>query len=142
MTKRALLILALAVGLAACDASPKSAAGFRLPDGDPVKGQEAFVELKCHACHRVQGLDLPEPTIDPPVPVMLGGEIPHVRTDGDLITSIINPSHKIAPGYKEAGVQRGDFSRMADYSDVMTVRELIDIIAFLHSRYQVVRPGR
>jgi hypothetical protein len=86
-------------------------------------------------------VDLPEPTVDPPVPVILGGEIPHVRTDGDLITSIINPSHKIASGYKDEGVRRGDHSRMADYSDVMTVRQMIDIIAFLHSRYEVVRPG-
>jgi len=25
---------------------------------------------------------------------------------------------------------------MADYSDVMTVRQLVDLVAFLHSRYQ------
>jgi hypothetical protein len=140
MFRRALMAVAV-VALAACVADPKSSAGFRLPNGDPVAGQEAFVSLECHACHRVAGLDLPEPVADPPVPVILGGEIPHIRTDGELLTSIINPSHEIVPGYRTEGVTRGDESRMSDLSETMTVRQLIDIVAFLQSRYTVVRPG-
>jgi hypothetical protein len=27
---------------------------------------------------------------------------------------------------------------MADYSDVMTVRQMVDLVAFLHSRYEFV----
>ena len=30
---------------------------------------------------------------------------------------------------------------MADYSDVMTVRQLVDLVAFLHSRYEYVPPA-
>jgi hypothetical protein len=28
---------------------------------------------------------------------------------------------------------------MGEYGDVMTVKQLIDIVAFLHTRYEVVR---
>ena len=37
-------------------------------------------------------------------------------------------------------VKRGDGSRMPDYADVMTVRQMIDVVAFLQKRYVVVRP--
>ncbi len=144
MTKaRPSVLCFLALALAACTANPRSSAGFSLPQGDAARGKAAFVELKCTACHRVQGLDdLPAPVIEPPVPVVLGGEVPHVRTDGELITSIINPSHKIAPGYPLDEVRRGEESRMIDYADVMTVRQMIDLVAFLQSRYTVIRPGK
>src|SRR5574341_568731 len=131
----------LVAGLAACQASPKSAAGFRLPNGDPARGEKAFVDLRCNACHRVAGAELPPPVASPPVPVVLGGEVPHVRTDGDLVTAIIHPSQKIVPGFRPEDVQRGDLSRMPDYGEIMTVRQMIDLVAFLQSRYQVVRPG-
>jgi len=101
-------------------------------------GKAAFVELKCNACHRVEGMDFPEPVADPPVPVTLGGATPYVKSDGELVTSIINPSHRIARGFPKEALMSGDESRMADYSDVMTVRQLIDLVAFLHTRYEVV----
>jgi len=133
-----LLVPGLLIG---CEASPHSPTGFRLPPGDPARGREAFISLECSSCHRVDGEpDLPAPTIQPPVPVVLGGEVPHTRTDGDLVTSIINPSHRIVPGLHE--VAREGHSRMRDYRDEMTVGQLVDIVAFLQSRYRVVRPGR
>jgi hypothetical protein len=141
---RPLASLALAVSavvLLACN-NPRSSAGFRLPPGDPERGKTAFVDLKCHECHRMAGVDFPAPTVEPPVPVVLGGEVPHVRTDGDLFTSIVNPSHKIAPGYRPELVERDGRSRMPDFSDVMTVRQMLDLVAFLQSRYKVVRPGQ
>jgi hypothetical protein len=33
----------------------------------------------------------------------------------------------------DAGVRSGEQSRMADYSDVMTIRQLADIIAYVES---------
>jgi L-cysteine S-thiosulfotransferase len=137
----ALSLLVAAIGLPACN-NPRSGAGFRLPAGDPERGKAAFVDLKCHECHRVAGVDFPAPTVEPPVPVVLGGEVPHVRTDGDLLTSIVNPSHKIAPGYRSELVERDGKSRMPEFSDVMTVRQMIDLVAFLQARYKVVRPGQ
>lgn len=132
---------AFAVATLACTATSKSSAGFSLPNGDVARGQAAFVDLRCNGCHRVAGLDLGEPTATPPVPVVLGGEVPHVKTDGELVTSIIDPSHQIAKDLPQDLVKRAGGSRMPDYSDVMTVRQMVDLVAFLQSRYRVVRPG-
>lgn len=131
----------LALAGAACQADRRSPAGFRLPEGDVGRGQAAFVDLRCNACHRVAGVALAPPIAEPPVPVILGGEVPHARTDGDLVTSIINPSHRIAPGHARELVTKGERSRMPEYSEIMTVRQMIDLVAFLQSRYQVARPG-
>lgn len=136
------LLAGLVLLLLGCQNTPKSSAGFRLPDGDVERGKQAFVDLGCHTCHTLDGVpDLPAPTIQPPVPVTLGGQIPYVKTDGELVTSIINPSHKIAAGLRPELVQRGDGSRMPTYGELMTVRQMIDVVALLQSRYQVVRPG-
>jgi len=135
--------LVLAVTLA-CAQTRKSSSGFHLPDGDPQRGQQVFVDLKCNACHRVQGVDLPAPVADPPVPVVLGGVVYGVRTDGELAASIIDPSHRLAPGYRVTEVASGgELSRMGDYSEMMSVRELVDLVAFLQAHYDVrQRPTR
>ena len=138
----AAILAALVLLLFGCQNTPKSSAGFRLPDGNMEQGKRAFIDLGCHTCHTVEGVtDLPAPTIQPPVPVTLGGQIPFVKTDGELVTSIINPSHKIAAGLRPELVQRGEGSRMPTYGEVMTVRQMIDVVTFLQARYQVVRPG-
>ena len=67
----------------------------------------------------------------------LGGSVNYQPTDGRFVTSIINPDHKLAPGYPTENVQEDGVSRMADYRDVMTVRQLVDLVAFLHSRYEM-----
>ncbi len=67
-----LAIAVLAAAGAACTSGRHSAAAFRLPpDGGAVKGQAAFVALGCNTCHEVTGADLPRPTVQPAVPVVL-----------------------------------------------------------------------
>lgn len=134
------LFAALALLLLGCEGR-KSSAGFRLPDGDPAKGRQVVADMKCYVCHRVVGGELPVPTADPPVPVVLGGEVPYAKTDGELVTAIINPSHKITPALRSEQVKSGDMSRMPDFGELMTVRQMIDLVAFLQSRYTVIRPG-
>ena len=75
--------------LLGCEPPQKSAAGFHLPDGDPARGQAAFVALRCHACHEVQGVPLPAPVAQPPLPLALGGRSYRVRTDGELVAAIL-----------------------------------------------------
>ena len=105
MKRLALAGLAAAiVGAAGCQ-GPRSAAGFRLPPGDAHRGQAAFLELKCNQCHRVVGLALPGPTADPSV--LLAGMVNRVKTDGELVTSIVNPSHRIVEGYPRDLVRSG-----------------------------------
>ncbi len=135
---RSLALASLAALGMACAEDSKSSAGFYLPDGDPVKGQAVFVSMRCNACHSVAGVDLPAPVAEPPVSVELGGEVPHVKTDGELAGSIIAPSHRLRS--HAANAKSGQLSRMGDFSEAMSVRELIDLVAFLQSHYKVVVP--
>lgn len=140
MRKYAVGVALLGAALAACVTSPRSSAGFRLPPGDVARGRAAFDELRCHACHQVAGVELPAPTAAHAAPVKLGGLVPAYRTDGDLVTGIINPSHRLSAGYDKSLVSSGSLSRMGDFTEAMTVRQLVDIVAFLQSRYEVQPP--
>ncbi len=127
--------------LMACDPGAESSSGFRLPDGDPTTGQEAFVALRCHACHDVEGLQLDPLDVGEPL-VTLGGQTTRVRTYGELVTSIINPSHKLADGYPVEDIARVGESLMAlaYLNEVMTVQQLVDLVAFLQVSYEVDPP--
>jgi mono/diheme cytochrome c family protein len=117
-----------------------SEAGFRLPDGDPIEGREAFLYMQCHQCHTVAGEVFPElPLADPPY-VELGGAVSRVKTYGQLVTAIINPSHKLARGYPAELVSEDGESNMYVYNAHMTVQELIDLVMFLQPHYDVVAP--
>jgi L-cysteine S-thiosulfotransferase len=141
MRKSFVVALAVAAAtLAGCTAGRKSSSGFHLPDGNVERGQAAFVELRCHSCHEVEGLDLPAPVADPPVAVVLGGVVAAARTDGELTAAVIDPSHRIAPQYPAKDVTAGTRSRMGDLGESMTVRQLVDLVAFLQSRYEVRQP--
>lgn len=135
-----LLVCVVMPLLHGCSEETRQARGFALPEGDPAAGQATFIRLQCQQCHSVAGLTLPGqsgPNRD--IDVVLGGEVTKVRTYGDLVTSIINPSHRIMPNPRQA-LADGDVSRMRVYNDVMTVRELVDLVTFLQARYEVVPP--
>jgi hypothetical protein len=129
--------LVAATMLAGCSAGRKSGSGFHLPDGDVEKGRIAFAELRCHACHEVRGERFPAPVADPAVTVRLGGVVYDPRADGDLTAAIVDPSHRLSGGRIPASVRAGSLSRMGDFSEAMTVRQLIDLVAFLQSTYEV-----
>jgi L-cysteine S-thiosulfotransferase len=126
----------LLAGLGCADAdSPR---GFSLPQGDAARGQATFVELHCHSCHTVDGVELPAPAGESPIRVRLGGETTRVKTYGELVTSIIDPSHRLAPFYPLEEISAPDgSSRMTVYNDVMTVTQLVDLVTFLESRYRI-----
>ena len=79
----------------------------------------------------------------PPQLCVFSRQTSRVRTYGELVTSIINPSHRLAPGYDPAYVTTGGESIMtlANINAVMTVQQLIDVVAFLQSRYDVAPPS-
>ncbi len=107
---------------------------FALPPGDILAGKHSFLELKCFVCHQVVGdADVPAPTADPPVPVRFGAPQASRPTDERLVTAIINPDHRLAQAHHPERVSQDGHSRMLDYSDVMTVRELINLVAYLRS---------
>ena len=141
LAKPAAVLAALAALLCGgCGVEPKAATGFRLPDGDADTGRETFVRLSCNSCHTVRGEDLPAPETPGPLRVQLGGEVSRAKTYGELVTSVINPSHRLIRGYPESQTAVDSQSRMPNYNDTMTVTELIDLVAFLQTRYEVVLP--
>ena len=135
-----LLLVSLAA-LSACDQDAMmSSKGFRLPDGDAVAGRDIFLYMQCHQCHSINGEQLPVIAGQEPPYVELGGKVTYVRTYGQLITSIINPSHELARGYAEEVVSEDGESDMYIYNSHMTVQELIDIVMYLQPYYDVVVP--
>ncbi len=136
------LIIVGLVALSACDRDVMmSEKGIRLPDGDAQAGREAFLYMQCNQCHTIKGEQLPGiPGQDPPY-VELGGPVSQVKTYGQLVTAIINPSHKLAVGYAAEVVSDDSESKMYIYNDHMTVQELIDIVMFLQPYYDVVVPN-
>ena len=142
MNKQTFLIslFALLWALGGCSQDPKSGAGFRLPDGDAGQGREVFLYMQCNQCHTIEGTELPVIPGADPAYVELGGRVATVKTYGDLVTSIINPSHRLAPGYAKEKVSVDGESNMYTYNRHMTVQELIDLVAFLQSHYDVVPP--
>ncbi|WP_372718576.1 c-type cytochrome [Novipirellula sp.] len=131
------LLVLISVG---CTPDPKSGKGFTLPEGDIQRGQQTFATLHCQACHTVKGVtfDTLESSADQKM-VALGGAKTKVQTYGDLVTSIINPSHRFATGYAEEEVATDGESKMRRYNNEMTVQQLIDLVAFLESHYSVIQ---
>ena len=128
------LILGALIVLAGCGGNVES---LFLPEGDASAGKVVFTELQCYSCHEVKGAEYPAPTTITPTFVALGatGKV-HSRTY--LVESIIAPSHEfatpIAPSGQTAGdenVMSGRRSRMTDFSDRLTVRQLMDLTAYL-----------
>ena len=135
-----LVLTGLLLTISGCGQDPTSGAGFRLPDGNADQGHETFLYMQCNQCHTIAGMELPSvPLADPPY-VELGGKVTRVKTYGELVTSIINPSHKLASGYAKDLVSTDGESNMYIYNRHMTIQELIDLVAFLQSHYDVVPP--
>jgi hypothetical protein len=133
------LVVLGAAALAGC--GPDSGLGFSLPDGNADRGRDAFVALRCNACHTVAGHDFPYQGTGA-ASVRLGGRTVRVKNYGELVTAIINPSHRLAPGYpaEKVSVNGESLMALAYLNDVMTVQQLIDLVAFLQGSYDVIPP--
>ncbi len=131
-------VILLAFTTAGCEQQAK---GFVLPPGDYDQGKATFTDLGCHACHSIEGVvSKLEESGDPVIEVVLGGAVTRVKTYGDLVTSIINPSHKLSRGNTPITVNEDGTSKMPYYNDVMTVQELVDVTTFLQGTYSVWVP--
>jgi mono/diheme cytochrome c family protein len=135
MSKRlGLLLVSMTVlGLGGCGSE-----ALYLPEGDPVAGRAVFEQFQCYGCHEVVGDSFPAPSAITPTFVALGGA--PAKSREYLVESIIAPSHPFAmpqpPPGRTAGdinVRTGVGSRMMDYSDSMTVRQLLDLAAYLET---------
>jgi mono/diheme cytochrome c family protein len=138
-TKLLIFTVVVSLSLFACSQGADSPKGFSLPEGDIVKGEAAFIKYQCLACHSLDGY------VDESVPkelekrIPLGGTSSFVTTYAQLVTSVINPSHKLATqsiGIDNVTKADGS-SKMRVYNDVMTVSELTDIVTFLQPKYKL-----
>jgi hypothetical protein len=132
-----MILMSLVFLLGACDSQSR---GFALPPGDVERGRATFVELGCPSCHRVIGDDLLGATnADAELQVDLGGRVTRIKSYGDLVTSVINPSHRISvtgPGTSTDG----EISTMRVYNEIMTVQQLVDLVTFLQGSYEIFIP--
>lgn len=139
MAKRTVTRIGVMVLLAlhfACDQER----GFSLPVGNQQSGRSLFEQYGCVECHTVVGEEFALPAGEAPsrvgVRIRLGGPTTKLQTYGDLVTSIINPSHRIARGYPFEEITNEGKSKMEYYNQIMTVEELIDLVTFLKAKYE------
>lgn len=126
-----------AISLGGCGSDSKGSAGFSLPDGNAERGKVVYTELQCNACHTIKGVPQLEKASSTGISVSLGGETARIRTYGELVTSIINPSHRVARRDDAGMANKQGESKMVVFNDVMTVSQLIDLVAFVQSNYEL-----
>ena len=98
---------------------------FTLPKGDPAKGRAVFEKFECHYCHEVRGENFPFPTENAPELSQMGALHPVEF----FAESIMNPNSVVPKNYRDAEGK----SPMSDFTEKMTVRELIDVSAYIAS---------
>ncbi|HXH10618.1 MAG TPA: c-type cytochrome [Alphaproteobacteria bacterium] len=128
------VLFAVAIALAQ---EPKVPDGWRfeLPPGDAEAGEQAFAKMQCYTCHNVPGKQFVDPSQRPgdigPDLTAAYAKLPREY----LAESIINPNRVHAHGTFKLRYRASDGStRMGDYSESMTVRELLDLVEFLQAR--------
>ncbi len=137
----ALAAFAIVILSSSCGKEARMAKGFRLPEGDAAAGRVAFSELKCTLCHSVAGEEFAE--IKSGAGFVLGGEVRKIKTYGELVTAVIDPKRHVAPGYaaKQEVPEGGQpTTPMPTFNSIMTVKQLSDIVTFLHGRYRETGP--
>ncbi len=139
-----MFVLSTALACGACGLQPptlgdRSDGAPTVPLAVPLVGnvqasRQAFLDLKCTTCHGVPSEpEFPLPISDnpgPPLDRRLVRSLPNY-----LVTAILSPSHELANMNSEAVRARmaGTLSPMGDFSQVMTVRQLVDVHALLTS---------
>jgi hypothetical protein len=133
-----LLVLTLLCGGLLVSSCNEHARGFALPAGDIEEGKATYKRLACNECHSISEIEWKGGADS--LKIQLGGDVSFEKSYGELVTSVINPSHKIARGYKQIGTTEGGLSKMKNYNEIMTVQELVDLVTFLQSEYEVSTP--
>lgn len=129
-------VFAAIAGLSGCDTSSQ---GFSLPQGNVEQGKQVFLKYQCLRCHTMPGYEAEAEKLSGALqtPLQLGGQVSRIRTYPELVTSVMNPSHRLAQGYDGADVQVDGQSVMPNFNDVMTVTELVNLVYFLEDHYEI-----
>jgi hypothetical protein len=100
-----------------------------LAQGDASAGRKAFVDLKCNVCHQVAGEDFEIRVPKDFAPVL--GATEGRKSPQEIAEFVITPSHTISE--KTGRWQDNTMSGMGDYSNVITVRQLVDVVAYIRA---------
>jgi mono/diheme cytochrome c family protein len=133
-----LILVIITTTLIGCSKGADSPRGFSLPKGDAQIGKAVFMKYQCLSCHTIEGVEQEGIHKNAEISVVIGGNTRQTVTYAELVTSIINPSHKLASRYLIADVSTDGASKMTVFNDVMTVTELINLVAFLQPKYTLV----
>jgi Cu/Ag efflux protein CusF len=98
---------------------------FAMPKGDPAKGRAVFEKFECFECHEVRGEKFPPPMQSAPELSQMGPLHPVEF----FAESVLYPDAFVPRQYRDSQGK----SPMTDFTDKMTVRELIDVSAYVAS---------
>ena len=105
---------------------------FTIPPGDPQAGRQVFIQMECYRCHTVQGEKFP--TLDEKKAGDVGPDLTGMgalHPAEYLAESLLNPNSVIILGQGFTG--RDGLSIMPEYADTLTLRQLLDLVAYLKS---------
>jgi mono/diheme cytochrome c family protein len=120
---------------------PDVAPGLALPSGDAQVGRDVYLSIKCWSCHAIDGLALPDeaPREDAVVGPDLSA-IAAIQTREYLLESMVDPDAvvvadpaDIEPGSDASYRTLDGSSRMPDFLDSLTFREVLDLVAYLET---------
>jgi hypothetical protein len=132
------LVIVMSLTLFSCDKGVDSPRGFSLPKGNVEIGKAVFIKYECLACHTMKGVVDNSIVKQKDISIMLGGANTQIVTYAELVTSIINPSHKFSNPHSTKVKTSGGKSKMRVFNDVMTVTELVDLVSFLQTNYTLL----
>jgi mono/diheme cytochrome c family protein len=107
---------------------------FSWPKGSPDEGRKLFAKLECYKCHEIRGESFPkvsekEQGVGPELTQMAG-----LHPLEFYAESIINPDAFLDKEDKNKGYLGADGkSKMPDYNDVLTVKQVSDLASYLSS---------
>jgi hypothetical protein len=125
----------MSLTLFSCDKGVDSPRGFSLPKGNIETGKAVFLKYECLACHTLKGVVDNRIVKQKDIAITLGGAKTQIVTYAELVTSIINPSHKFSNQHLPKVKTSAGKSKMKVFNDVMTVTELVDLVSFLQTNY-------
>jgi len=104
---------------------------FSVPAGNAFAGEKVFVKMECFSCHKVAGRSFRRVDTGGVGPELGSG---HARLSREYLAESVLNRHKVIAGDEDRykGEDRRG-SKMGDYSEIMTVRELVDVVAYIKS---------
>ena len=104
---------------------------FHVPAGDAAEGRKVFAAMECFVCHEVKGETFSATAKTPrghgPDLTGMGAHHPAEY----FAESIVNPNRVIVDGPGYTGPD--GLSTMPSYGDTMTIKQLLDVVAYLTS---------